>query len=168
MIRGNFDIVIGIDPDCEKSGMGIVLTDTKQVQVKCMPFPELIDEVSRLYHGYRKMGKTAAAVVEAGWMHKSNWHLKRKDNQAIAAKIGNATGRNHETGRKIVEMLRYKGVEVDTILPLRKCWRGKDGKITSEELSYIIGSKLPRCNQDGRDAVLLAWTYANLPIKIHV
>lgn len=42
---------------------------------------------------------------------------------------------------------------------------GKDGKITHEELASFTGVK-ERTNQEGRDAALLAWTYAGLPIRM--
>lgn len=165
----NSQIVIGIDPDSEKSGVGAINVPARQViYMDSLPFPELVDYVVKTYSGQKVAGVNVSVMVEAGWLRKSNWHLHRNDTPALAAMKGNSTGRNHETGRKIVEMLRYKGIEVETVLPLRKCWKGKDGKITSEELSYIIGKKLPRCNQDVRDAVLLGWIYAGIPVKIHV
>ena len=78
---------------------------------------------------------------------------------------GNHTGRNHEVGRKIVEMCRHYGIEVVEQPPLRKIWKGKDGKITNEELQHlaIITDKT---NQETRDAALIAWEYAGLPIRI--
>jgi hypothetical protein len=45
-------------------------------------------------------------------------------------------------------------------------WRGKDRKITQEELAAIVGQELPRTNQEGRDAALLAWVMAGLPLKL--
>jgi hypothetical protein len=47
-----------------------------------------------------------------------------------------------------------------------KCWHGKDRKITKEELEEITLQKLGRLNQEGRDAALLAWDYAGLPMRI--
>jgi hypothetical protein len=49
---------------------------------------------------------------------------------------------------------------------LRKIWKGTDGKITQDELEQITGIK-GKTNQDGRDAALLAWVFAELPIQIN-
>ena len=38
--------------------------------------------------------------------------------------------------------------------------------ITKEELEEITLQKLGRLNQEGRDAALLAWDYAGLPMRI--
>jgi hypothetical protein len=39
-----------------------------------------------------------------------------------------------------------------------------DGKITQDELKQITGITV-KTNQDGRDAALLAWVFAELPIQ---
>jgi len=62
-------------------------------------------------------------------------------------------------------MARHIGLNVEEIKPLRKYWKGKDGKITPQELQSFTGFK-GRSNQDGRDAALIAWVYAGLPIRI--
>ena len=41
--------------------------------------------------------------------------------------------------------------------------KGKDRKITHEELTAIVG-KIKHTNQEGRDAALLAWVHAGLPL----
>lgn len=106
-------------------------------------------------------------VIEAGWMNSSNWHLGRYDSKSVAAAKGNSVGRNHETARKIAEMARvYYGLEVVEIRPLKKCWSGKDGKITQEEISQFIPDFPKRSNQEERDAMLIAWNYAGFPIRI--
>jgi len=104
-------------------------------------------------------------VVEAGWLIQSNWHLLHKDSKAVAAAKGNSIGRNHETGRKIVEMCKHYGIEVLEHFPLKKQWKGKDGKITHKELASFTGLT-GTTNQDARDAALLAWVFAGLPIRL--
>jgi hypothetical protein len=51
---------------------------------------------------------------------------------------------------------------------LKKCWKGKDGKITQDEIAYFVsaGEKMPRMNQDQRDALLLAWVCAGYPVRV--
>lgn len=93
--------------------------------------------------------------------------------RASAAKKGEHVGRNQETGRKIVETLLHYGIKVIEQSPLRKCWQGKYGKITHEELKRLcqmsgIEFNRPRSNQEERDAALLAITCSGLPIKYKV
>jgi hypothetical protein len=49
--------------------------------------------------------------------------------------------------------------------PLKKNWKGKDGKITHKELALFTGLT-GRTNQEARDAGLIAWIFAGLPIRI--
>ncbi|OKZ38633.1 MAG: hypothetical protein BHV68_10415 [Bacteroidales bacterium 43_8] len=145
-----YDVLIGIDPDVERSGYSVL--DTRNC---------------------KENDERVAVYVEAGWKNKSNWHLSPKDTRAIAAKKGEHVGRNQETGRKIVEMLRHYGIQVMEQSPLRKCWQGKDGKITHEELKRLcqmsgIAFNASRSNQEERDSALLAITCSGLPIKYKV
>ena len=159
------DIIIAIDPDVEKSGVALLDVEKRKLKVASFPFPDLIDYFSHIKREYEIKHKCLIAVVEAGWLNNSNWHIGPRDTRAIAAAKGNATGRNQETGRKIIEMARHIGLNVEEIKPLRKYWKGKDGKITPQELQSFTGFK-GRSNQDGRDAALIAWVYAGLPIRI--
>jgi hypothetical protein len=160
MMRSNADIIIGIDPDVKKSGVGVVSRERKGVEVFSRSFPELLE--------YLKMAAThtdVVVVVEASWKISHNWHTHRGDSKGTVARKGNDAGRCHEVGRKIVECARYYGLEVVEKLPLKKIWKGKDGKITHEEISAFMAIG-KRSNQEERDAALLAWDYAGLPIRI--
>lgn len=160
------DRVIGIDPDCDRSGVTELHVESKLFNVTTLSFPLLVDYLRMMKSDFvDKMGESIIVVVEAGWMNESNWHATRSS-PAAAAKIGQNTGRNHEVARKIAEMARHIGLEVDEVKPLRKCWKGKGGKITQEELSRIVGGLDKRLNQDARDSCLLAWVYAKLPIRL--
>lgn len=160
------DRVIGIDPDCDKSGVTELHIKSRSLNVTNLSFPLLVDYLKCMKEDFvDRQKESIIVVVEAGWMNESNWHATRS-NPAAAAKIGQNTGRNHEVARKIAEMARHIGLEVDEIRPLRKCWKGKDGKITQEELSKIVGGLDKRLNQDARDSCILSWVYAGLPIKL--
>jgi hypothetical protein len=130
-----------------------------------LDFPNVL-ELIRTTKDLTEPGKLVV-VVEAGWMNKSNWHLLQYDSKAQAARKGYDVGRNHETGHKIVEVCKALGIRVVEHIPLVKRWRGKDGKITHEELAYFTGIT-KRTNQDERDAILLAWNFAALPIRVKV
>lgn len=155
--------IVAIDPDVEKSGVA-VLIDTAgrrdgsgvSIFLDSPTFPELCDNLCTLACGAGKLDITI--VVEKGWFTTANYHLRGKG-QRYAARQGVDVGRNHETGRKIVEMAEHFGLKVETVNPLPKVWQGSGGKITTEELERHTGLKFGRCNQDQRDAALLAWSY---------
>ena len=160
-----YDNIIAIDPDVEKSGVAELSPQHRLLEATSLTFPQLLDYLQ----SRKKLSETAhtslIVVIEAGWLNQSNWHLKRGDNARVASAKGNSTGRNHETGRKIVEMCKHYGIDVVEQRPLKKCWKGKDGKITHEELAAFTGLT-GRTNQDARDAALLGWVFAELPIKL--
>lgn len=157
-----YDIIIGIDPDVDASGFSTLYVSEKKVELNALKFPHLLDELQK----YKDV-PGVAICVEAGWLIKGNWHTG-KSNSKASALIGNYTGRNHETGMKIVEMCKHYGLNVIEIYPLRKDWRGKDGKISHEELDQIVGGlNVKKSNQEMRDAGLIAWYYSGLPIRIN-
>lgn len=157
--------VIGIDPDVDKSGVAFLQAATRKLEVAVLNFSALMDYFDHVVATKNKSGESVIVVVESSWMMKSNWHLKFGSRKEYAAATGYKVGQNHQTGKLICEMARAKGLEVLEHAPLRKCWKGKDGKITHEELASFTGI-MGRTNQDARDAVLLAWTYAGLPVRM--
>lgn len=163
MAMNKYNYIIAIDPDVEKSGVAILKTFVHELTITNMAFPKMIMYLNDFRSLHAK--SDFLVVVEAGWMNQSNWHLNPRDSKAVAAAKGNSTGRNHETGRKIVECVKYFDCNVLEHLPLVKGWKGKDGKITAEELAYFTGYTA-RTNQDARDAALLAWCVAGLPIRV--
>ena len=165
VIDMNYNNFIGVDPDLEKSGVAYLEKSTRKLEVCTLSFPDLLDYLKAVKEKSDELGEPVIVVVEAGWLNKGNWHLLSKDSRAVSAAKGNHTGRNHEVGRKIVEMCKHYGLEVVEKRPLRKIWKGKEGKITHKELSSFTGIT-GRTNQEGRDAALIAWDYAGLPIRI--
>ena len=161
------DVYIGIDPDAEKSGVGVVKRATREVDVKQLAFASLVAYIRLQYHRAEVQGKTILVIVEGGWLIHGNWHIPFRCSTAKAAAIGRSVGMNHQTGLLLVEILKAEGIPVQVQRPLRKMWQGADGKITSAELAEITGKeKLPRCNQEGRDALLIAWVASGLPVRV--
>lgn len=163
--RRKIDIIIAIDPDVEKNGVAYLNCKNKNLEISTLSFPELLDYLRYVQRCAETTQKHLVVVVEAGYMNKGNWHLNPKDTKAAAAAKGNHAGRNHETARKIVEMCKHWQMEVKEVKPLEKCWKGKDRKITHEELARFTGV-MGRTNQEGRDAALLAWVYAGFSIRL--
>lgn len=161
-----YDYVIAVDPDALKSGVAGLSTHDKSVLLLTLEFPLVIDFIIRQKEHFDSISQNLIVLVEASWLIQHNWHANKHQSHRVAAAIGNKTGRNHETGRKIVEMCKHYGIEVQEIRPLKKCWKGKDGKISHEEISYFIPGFPKRSNQEERDSALLCWNYCNYPIKV--
>lgn len=159
------DYIIGIDPDTDRSGYAVIRTADRTVDLSSLPFPELIDTLREMSDFRLRTGWRVAVVVEASWLISTNWHTKRGESIRTAARKGKDAGRCHEVGRKIVECARHYGLEVVERLPLKKIWKGKDGKITAEEMAAFISYR-GRTNQEERDAALLAWNEAGFPIRL--
>lgn len=156
-------LIIGIDPDIDKNGVCFLNPKERKVGVTTASFSLLM-----MYLGNQAKDKDTetTVVVEASWMHnKTNWHLSPKDTKRIIAAKGYSVGQNHQTGKLICEMARAYGLKVVEHIPLVKCWKGKDRKITDAEIKAFMPIK-GRTNQESRDAALLAWTFAGLPIRI--
>lgn len=162
-----YDLVIGIDPDTEKSGY--VVVDCKACKVKTATtwdLAKLFGILSADKEYCKSAGLKMLVVVEAAYLGSHhNWHLGGGFvSPAKAATIGYHSGRNHETGRAIVEFCKFLEIDVYPQKPLRKGWKGRDGKITHDEVTKLCKWDLKRSNQEVRDALLLAWAHANLPM----
>ena len=172
-MKSAYDRIIGIDPDCDKSGVAEVYIPSKHVNATKLLFPELMDYLQYMKREFSGNGEKILVVVEAGWMNRSNWHTERVRSIAAAAKAGQNTGRNHEVARKIAEMSRHYGLDTMEVKPLRKSWKGKDGKITHEELCKLmeasgVAPMLTRTNQEMRDSILLSLVYSGIPLRVKV
>lgn len=160
-----YNYIIGIDPDCDKSGVAFLETNSKKLELSNLTFAQLLDYMLSIKNKQWITGETGLLVVEAGYLNKSNWHVTGKDNSRVATAKGNSAGRNHEVARKIIEMARHYGLEVIEARPLKKCWKGPAGKITHDELAYFTGIS-GRTNQETRDSALLAWNYAGFSMRV--
>ncbi len=163
MKRNRPDVVIGIDPDVELSGVARVDVANGTAWTDPLPLPLLLDYVASVA---LDSALTVVVVVEASWTSSHNWHVRPCGGARAAAKTGYNVGRNHQTGMDIVELLRHRGISVVEKQPLVKIWKGKDGKITHDEITAICGWDRKRSNQEERDALLLAWDHAGLPMRI--
>lgn len=164
-------IIVGIDPDVEASGIGIIDTTACELTVDytVLPLPKLVERLQSIV--LQEKIHPVRIFIEAGWLNKGNWHLAPRDTKQVAAAKGRQAGRNHQLGLDLCTLLDHQGIPHTEVLPLIKCWKGKDRKITHEELDAIVrwvnGTGLPRkrSNQEERDALLLAWEKSGLPIK---
>lgn len=159
--RRKASVIIGIDPDVEASGVGILYLSERRIDRSQLPMPALIE--------FLKGVDDPMVVIEAGWMNHGNYHLRNKG-QWHASKIGEQIGRNHEVSKLIGEFCEYHNIPYRFVKPLQKHWKGRDGKITHDELVAIIeGSGLTmqkgRTNQETRDAMWLAMVHSDIPLQ---
>ena len=180
-------IIIGIDPDVESSGLGIVNISSNGKVVTTYshhPLPELVNTLVLLTADQRRPQSLTDKIIydkpplpeihiyiEAGWLNQGNWHISPRDSRQAAAAKGRSAGRNHQLGLDLCALLNHQGIKHQLIKPLQKCWKGKDRKITHSELDTIVrwvnreGLPRKRSNQEERDALLIAWVQSGLPIR---
>ena len=140
-------ILIGIDPDCKKSGVCTYRPDTKEMSCDCMTYFQLFD-----YLIYSKKHACEIKVyLEAGWLHdKSNFNYAgRKGSRYTAERIAKNVGSNHEAGRKIEEALVYLQIPYELIKPTNH-------KLDHFTFCRITGYK-GKTNQEHRDAAMLIY-----------
>jgi hypothetical protein len=136
---------IGIDPDVDRSGVTEWYPATKQLVINSLAFFDLLGRLQSL----KTAGCDIHVVLEAGWLNKSHWHVGANDNRFIASAKGNSTGRNHETGRKLEEMLKYLELSYELRRP-------RNHKVDADYFKKLTGYK-GRTNQDERDSALLVF-----------
>lgn len=152
-------ITIGIDPDIEASGVAIVANTDKRLHLCRMGLPEIIHLSERIAELYPDSQAAIKIYVEGGWLNQSNWHIRGRDTPRRAAALGYDVGRNHQIGHDIIALLTAQGYSVTPVKPLAKVWATPTGKISHQLLQRITNQSIPRCNQDERDAAIIAWTY---------
>lgn len=157
--------VLAVDPDIDKSGLAVLNMAARTLEVGNYRFPELVDRIKELREKTPE-DERFTVIVEAGWLNKGNWHVTEGRNgkfspQAWAAAVGVSQGENGATSKLLIECLEHAGIPTIAKKPLRKCWKGPNGKITHAELLkecelYRINFKDKRTNQEERDSALLA------------
>ncbi len=135
------NMLIGIDPDVYKSGVAFI--NEKTITLKNLTFFELFDFLSF----YKEKINKPIVYIECGFLNKSNWHKKAGKSAAFNTKIGEYTGANFETAKKIVEMCEYLNIPYQPIKPTAS-------KVDSNLFKQITGLKI-RTNQEQRDAYML-------------
>ena len=158
------EIVIGIDPDVEASGVAELNTVTRTIKLFNLDFNGLCSYLRKIK---QEFGDLAQIHIEDSSNTTHNWHLSsRYGSSARAARIGYDVGRNHQLCFDVYDYACQLGLDISRQMPFKKCWKGKDGKITHEEISSFIPIQQKKTNQEQRDAALIAWLCAGLPIYI--
>lgn len=172
---------VGIDPDIEKSGL--VLVDKQENRIthaEALDISGLVGFLRMLVQEHSAdLGQVVVVLEDSD--ESRNWHTdcyfkemaQSRFNPFVckkvlgkAAAVGRNTGLCHATSRHIRTFAEGMGLFVLGQKPFQKYWRGKDGKITQAEAEAFMTGLPKRCNQEVRDAALLAWVVSGLPIRI--
>lgn len=149
-------LVIGIDPDVDKSGVAIRNKQTGGIELTTMDFWSLIEYLKGT------AWKTRLVVIEAGFLNtKSNFRDAQQvvtalnsDNpvaglakqKRIGENISVKVGRNHQIGILLVEYCQKNGIPFLAIQPT-------GAKITSTKMFFqMYGIKTEKSEQEIRDA----------------
>ncbi len=97
-------IIIGIDPDLEKSGVAILGND---LQLKNLTFPETVELFRNEQDSIKKV------VIEAGWENKkANFRVGGGHSRQVNEQIARRVGMNHATGILLAEIAQALGLAV--------------------------------------------------------
>ncbi|MGL3036255.1 hypothetical protein [Acinetobacter baumannii] len=134
-------IIIGIDPDLEKSGVAILGND---LQLKNLTFPETVELFRNEQDSIKKV------VIEAGWENKkANFRVDGGHSRQVNEQIARRVGMNHATGILLAEIAQALGLAVLLVKPTKS-------KLNADEFNKITGWQ-GRTNQEQRDAGMLIW-----------
>lgn len=134
-------IIIGIDPDLQKSGVAILGND---MQLKNMTFHETVELFRNEQDSIKKV------VIEAGWENKkANFRTGGNHSRQVNEQIARRVGMNHATGILLAEIAQALGIAVLLVKPTKS-------KLNAKEFNKITGWQ-GRTNQEQRDAGMLIW-----------
>lgn len=95
-------IIIGIDPDVDKSGVAVV-EDGKIQSIHNMPLWTLFDFILQYFVDLNQINVQLLVVIEAGWIDKSGKEAKNKSYHGGGKGSSYDVGRNSEIGRQIAK-----------------------------------------------------------------
>lgn len=136
-------LLIGIDPDVYKSGVAFL--EGNNLKLQNLTFFELFE----MLKFYKEREIKPIVYIECGYLNKSNWHKKNIYSVAMNSKIGERTGANIETAKKICEMCEYLNIPHVKVKPTAT-------KKDSEFFKKLTGITA-RTNQEQRDAFMLIY-----------
>ena len=133
------DLIIGIDPDLEKSGVAVL---GQSLELKNLTFAQTVE----LFRSHQDEIKKV--VIEAGWLNKKA-NFRYGNSKAVSEQIARRVGLNHAAGILLAEMAKECGLAVVLVKPTRT-------KLKAEDFNRITGWQ-GRTNQEQRDAGMLIW-----------
>lgn len=154
MIPTTKHLHIGIDPDVDENGFAV--WNKPGQNFESIESLNLVDMMRKL-HDLRD--QIVIVVVEAGWLNKGNRHLNYvpkgvevRNPLAYAAEAGENTGRNHQRGMDIIEVLEFMGIPYRITKPMSP----NNWKKDADRFKKMTGWK-GRTNPEKRDAAMLVY-----------
>ena len=142
----NKTLLIGIDPDVDRSGFCAYRVDLGQIsQLTTMDLEDTFRQIMDYHEDSKELGFDLIVLVEAGWKNKTNFHVKGSDNAWKSASIGSKLGENSAIGKQIIKFCEKHEIEVIAVTP-------KSHKITNAEYFKEVTRWMKRTNQEMRDA----------------
>ena len=153
------ELIIGIDPDVEKSGVAIWCDGWVGIEV--LSFFDLYDRLPQYKKDY-----DLKVIIEASWLNKKvNYHggkggagQKPAHSVGTGQKIAHSVGRNHVIGQLLDQMCKKLGIETILVRPTRK-------KLDQHQFNEVTGHK-GRTNPEKRDAAMLVWRYIHPEVRV--
>lgn len=138
-------ILIGIDPDIDKSGVAIYNGSYTLLNLE---FPKLVE----LINSMEEFKENVTFYVEIGELNSSNFHVKFipktiSNTRAYCAKIGANVGKNFATAKLICDLIEYNGYKIRKVRPTSS---KKDADYFKRVSKLNI-----KTNQENRDAFFL-------------
>lgn len=160
-IDSQYDVIIGIDPDREKSGVAFLRKKDGMIEALNLSIGDILDACLAIKNDLPEF--KIKIIIEASWkIEKSNFHASKgaRSRTALGETIAKRVGQNQGAGISISKLLQHYKFEVQEVLPQRKhgmktekgwnpegrklFYKMTEGKLTKKEIS-----------DDCKDAVLL-------------
>lgn len=150
-------LVIGIDPDAQKSGIAIY-KDGVLVELHLWSFSQLVAHMM-VNAGASYITYVLEDVEAIG----TTW-IRKKTTSAVMRKIAQNVGQVKQTARLIQEMGAYYGADIKMIKPLKRLAKTTKGRVAEFKRATEWAG---RSNDDNRDAAMLALEYIRRERKKH-
>jgi hypothetical protein len=138
---------IGIDPDCQQSGVAEWYPATKKLILNKLSFFDLLGRLESL----KTAGCDIHVILEAGWLNKksnfSKWN--RQGSQFTAERIAKNVGSNHQIGKLIEQMLQHLHLSYELRRP-------QNHKVKADYFKKLTGYQ-GRTSGETRDAGMLVF-----------
>ncbi|HYN54385.1 MAG TPA: hypothetical protein VES38_06745 [Methylotenera sp.] len=135
-------MIIGIDPDIDKSGIACLHVDTKRIEMSCLTFVDIMKFI-RMNQPIIK-----CVYIEAGWFNKkSSYHFA--ESLKVAACIGKKVGQNHAAGQLLTQCIEAEQIKVVLVKPTKS-------KLNAEQFKKLTKIQT-RTNQEMRDSAMLVF-----------
>tara|TARA_R110000751_G_C13434390_1_gene442044 strand:+ start:50 stop:487 length:438 start_codon:yes stop_codon:yes gene_type:complete len=139
--------VIGIDPDCKKSGVA-TFVDGELLNLDNLSLIEFFDFCS-------KLREEVIIVIEDGNQISGLYHRNTNQNKLVQHKISERVGANKQRATDLIEIAKHYGITVIAQKPRKGNWADK-----KPMFEKVTGWK-KQSNPETRSAAFFGYMYAN-------